>query len=70
MKAAARKIGCGGLRAAMSLLEGELAAPPTAATSEEIANLAAIGSTRPKGSRANSNVFSLGKRQRSVGIPV
>ena len=43
MKAAARKIGCGGFRAAKSLLEGKMAAPPTAATNEEIANLAAIG---------------------------
>ena len=43
MKAAARKIGCGGFRAAKSLLEGRMAAPPTAATNEEIANLAAIG---------------------------
>ena len=43
MKAAARKIACGGFRAAKSLLEGKMAAPPTAATNEEIANLAAIG---------------------------
>ena len=42
MKAAARKIGCGGFRAAKSLLECKLAAPPTPATNEEIANLAAM----------------------------
>ena len=42
MKMAARKIGEGGSKAAKSLLEGKLVAPPTAATKDEIANLAAI----------------------------
>ena len=38
----ARKIGGGGFKAAKSLLEGKLAAPPMAATNDEIVNLAAI----------------------------
>ena len=39
---AARKIGGGGFEAAKSQLEEKLAASPTAATNDEIANLASI----------------------------
>ena len=61
MKAAARNIGCGGFRAAKSLLEGRMAAPPTAATNEEIANLAAIGIDEAEREQTKLQCMSAGK---------
>ena len=43
MEMEAVKIGGGGLKAAKLLLGRKLAVPPTAATNDEIANLAATG---------------------------
>ena len=58
MKMAARKIGGGGFKTAKSQLEGKLTAPPTAATNDEMANLAAVEIDTE---RQNSSVQTLGE---------